>query len=190
MGSTCMEKERCSFENVRIHNNAILRLLCPCCHCHMRCYFLIMDDQTNEDEPMLTSLSRLRRPHEAEEVYVTGTFDNWSKSEQLHKVGDHFEKTVTLPDSSEPIFYKVRGFLICWISFGPLLVSHLEWSCSFGPSHYAPSFLLEAVRHSSPDIRPFGNACAYLYATNSTSTETNHLRSQPACTISLWSHRD
>lgn len=45
-------------------------------------------------------------PHAAEEVYVTGTFDNWSKSEKMSKVGDHFEKTVTLPDASEKIFYK------------------------------------------------------------------------------------
>jgi hypothetical protein len=40
---------------------------------------------------------------------VTGTFDNWSKSEQLEKVGDHFEKTVTLPETSESILYKVRA---------------------------------------------------------------------------------
>lgn len=40
---------------------------------------------------------------------MTGTFDNWSKSEQLEKVGDHFEKTVTLPETSESILYKVRA---------------------------------------------------------------------------------
>ncbi|KAK3383953.1 hypothetical protein B0T24DRAFT_70351 [Lasiosphaeria ovina] len=45
-------------------------------------------------------------PHPAEEVYVTGTFDGWSKSEQLAKVGDGFEKKVTLPDSSQKIYYK------------------------------------------------------------------------------------
>ncbi|KAH8902405.1 hypothetical protein BR93DRAFT_920569 [Coniochaeta sp. PMI_546] len=45
-------------------------------------------------------------PHAAEEVYVTGTFDNWSKSEKLEKVGDHFEKTVTLPETGDSIFYK------------------------------------------------------------------------------------
>lgn len=47
------------------------------------------------------------RPHAAEEVYVTGTFDDWSKSEKLDKVDDAFERTVTLPDASEPILYKV-----------------------------------------------------------------------------------
>lgn len=38
---------------------------------------------------------------------MTGTFDNWSKSEQLEKVGNGFEKTVKLPDASEKILYKV-----------------------------------------------------------------------------------
>ncbi|KAF6817093.1 hypothetical protein CMUS01_12160 [Colletotrichum musicola] len=47
--------------------------------------------------------------HSAEEVYVTGTFDNWTKSEKLEKVGDSFEKTVTLPEASEKIYYKVRN---------------------------------------------------------------------------------
>ncbi|KAK7722596.1 Cruciform DNA binding protein [Diaporthe eres] len=45
-------------------------------------------------------------PHPGDEVYVTGTFDNWSKSEQMEKVGDKFEKSVELPDTSERIYYK------------------------------------------------------------------------------------
>ncbi|KAK3331943.1 hypothetical protein B0T19DRAFT_397762 [Cercophora scortea] len=45
-------------------------------------------------------------PHHAEEVYVTGTFDNWSKSEQLVQNGDVFEKTVTLPEDSDKVYYK------------------------------------------------------------------------------------
>ena len=45
--------------------------------------------------------------HPAEEVYVTGTFDNWEKSVQLDKVGSSFEKTVPLPDTTDKIFYKV-----------------------------------------------------------------------------------
>lgn len=57
-------------------------------------------------------VSSHRRPHAAEEVYVTGTFDSWSKSEKLEKVGDHFEKTVTLPEDSGLIFYKVRFSLL------------------------------------------------------------------------------
>ncbi|RYP27235.1 hypothetical protein DL767_007768 [Monosporascus sp. MG133] len=44
--------------------------------------------------------------HPASEVYVTGTFDDWNKTEQLDKVEDHFEKNVTLPDASKKIYYK------------------------------------------------------------------------------------
>ncbi|KAM7221349.1 putative carbohydrate-binding module family 48 protein, partial [Rhypophila decipiens] len=47
-------------------------------------------------------------PHAAEEVYVTGTFDNWEKTEQLEKVGDVFKKTVTLPNTSDKILYKLN----------------------------------------------------------------------------------
>ncbi len=52
------------------------------------------------------------RPHAAEEVYVTGTFDGWTKSEQLEKVGDVFQKTVRIPDASEKIWYKVGGLVV------------------------------------------------------------------------------
>lgn len=44
--------------------------------------------------------------HPASEVYVTGTFDDWSKSEKLIKNGDSFEKDVTLPSAAEKIYYK------------------------------------------------------------------------------------
>lgn len=37
---------------------------------------------------------------------MTGTFDNWSKSEKLIKTGDVFEKDVTLSSASEKIYYK------------------------------------------------------------------------------------
>ncbi|KAL0942265.1 uncharacterized protein CTRU02_200151 [Colletotrichum truncatum] len=57
--------------------------------------------------------------HPAEEVYVTGTFDNWTKSERLDKVGDSFEKTVTLPETEGKIYYKVRNR-----QFGRFLFSH------------------------------------------------------------------
>jgi hypothetical protein len=46
--------------------------------------------------------------HAASEVYVTGTFDHWSKSEKLIQTGDVFEKNVTLPSATEKIYYKVR----------------------------------------------------------------------------------
>lgn len=44
--------------------------------------------------------------HPADEVYVTGTFDDWSKSEKLTKTGDVFEKNVTLSSAEEKIYYK------------------------------------------------------------------------------------
>ncbi|KAI0015174.1 hypothetical protein F4780DRAFT_773724 [Xylariomycetidae sp. FL0641] len=44
--------------------------------------------------------------HPASEVYVTGTFDDWKKTEKLDKVGDHFEKNVTLPSAESKIYYK------------------------------------------------------------------------------------
>ncbi|KAH8196857.1 hypothetical protein TruAng_008970 [Truncatella angustata] len=49
--------------------------------------------------------------HAASEVYVTGTFDGWKKTEKLNKVGEHFEKQVQLDDASEKIYYKVRGHI-------------------------------------------------------------------------------
>jgi hypothetical protein len=47
------------------------------------------------------------RPHpEANDVHVTGTFDDWGKSVQLNKVGDVWEKDVELPKADEKILYK------------------------------------------------------------------------------------
>lgn len=40
---------------------------------------------------------------------MTGTFDDWSKSEKLAKSGDHFAKDVALPSADEKIYYKVCG---------------------------------------------------------------------------------
>ena len=42
----------------------------------------------------------------ADEVYVTGTFDNWSKSVQLTKDSGIFTKQVDLASASEDVFYK------------------------------------------------------------------------------------
>ncbi|KAA8571731.1 hypothetical protein EYC84_001710 [Monilinia fructicola] len=56
---------------------------------------------------MLQSLtSFFLREHPAEEVFVTGTFDNWSKSEKLERVGDVFKKDVQLANAGEKIYYK------------------------------------------------------------------------------------
>ncbi|GAB7355605.1 hypothetical protein MBLNU459_g6333t1 [Dothideomycetes sp. NU459] len=43
-------------------------------------------------------------PHAAQEVFVTGTFDNWSKTVQLERHGNAFHKTVDLP--AEKTYYK------------------------------------------------------------------------------------
>lgn len=48
------------------------------------------------------------RAHPAQEVFVTGSFDNWSTSVQLDKTGSIFEKTVSLPQTGDKIEYKVR----------------------------------------------------------------------------------
>ncbi|KAI8669029.1 AMPK1-CBM domain-containing protein [Fusarium keratoplasticum] len=44
--------------------------------------------------------------HPADEVYVTGTFDDWTKSVKLEKTDDVFSKTVDLKDASSKIYYK------------------------------------------------------------------------------------
>ncbi len=48
------------------------------------------------------------RTKPATQVFVTGTFDKWSKSVELEKTDKGFEKTVELPDASDKILYKVR----------------------------------------------------------------------------------
>jgi len=48
-------------------------------------------------------------PHAAKEVFVTGTFDNWSKSVQLDPTDSTVhEKEVQLPETDKKIYYKVR----------------------------------------------------------------------------------
>ncbi|QSZ31640.1 hypothetical protein DSL72_001207 [Monilinia vaccinii-corymbosi] len=44
--------------------------------------------------------------HPAEEVFITGTFDNWSKSEKLERTGNVFKKDVQLANAEEKIYYK------------------------------------------------------------------------------------
>lgn len=48
------------------------------------------------------------RPHHADEVFVTGTFDDWGKTVRLDRKGDVFEKEVPLPAAEEKLHYKVR----------------------------------------------------------------------------------
>jgi hypothetical protein len=49
-----------------------------------------------------------REHPEASEVFVTGTFDDWGKTQKLDKVDGIFQKTVDL-DGKEKILYKVRS---------------------------------------------------------------------------------
>lgn len=46
------------------------------------------------------------REHAANEVFVTGTFDNWQKTIKLEKVDGVFKKIVELPKAYTQ--YKVR----------------------------------------------------------------------------------
>ena len=52
------------------------------------------------------TLPKTYRPYPASDVHVTGTFDDWGKSEQLNKVGEHWEKVVTLSSAEKKILYK------------------------------------------------------------------------------------
>ena len=47
------------------------------------------------------------RDHPAEEVFVTGTFDSWTKSAKLDKTDTGHELTFALPRTDEKILYKV-----------------------------------------------------------------------------------
>ena len=38
---------------------------------------------------------------------MTGTFDDWGKTQKLEKVGSHFEKNVRFSKIDEKIYYKV-----------------------------------------------------------------------------------
>jgi hypothetical protein len=70
-------------------------------------------------------LTRTFREHpEANEVFVTGTFDDWGKTEKLDRKGDFFEKEVQLPNKDK-ILYKVspiRALLV------PFFVSFISGS--------------------------------------------------------------
>ena len=56
--------------------------------------------------PLLTDC-HVQRDHPANDVHVTGTFDDWSKSVQLIKKGPSWEKEVNLPSADSKIYYKV-----------------------------------------------------------------------------------
>lgn len=49
------------------------------------------------------------RPYNANEVFVTGTFDDWGKTVRLDRTGDVFEKEVRLPAIGDKVHYKVSS---------------------------------------------------------------------------------
>jgi hypothetical protein len=50
-------------------------------------------------------------PHPANEVFVTGSFDDWGKTVKLDRNGDVFTKEVQLPSADEKVHYKVGSDL-------------------------------------------------------------------------------
>lgn len=50
-------------------------------------------------------LASSSRPYSANEVFVTGTFDDWGKTVKLDRVGDIFTKEVSVP-TGKRIHYK------------------------------------------------------------------------------------
>jgi hypothetical protein len=62
----------------------------------------------------LTRISGEPRPYNANEVFVTGTFDDWGKTIKLDRNGDVFEKDVHFPVESDKVHFKVcHGHLAC-----------------------------------------------------------------------------
>lgn len=63
------------------------------------------------------------RDHPADEVYVTGTFDDWAKSVKLEKEDGVFVKQVELP-LGQTISYKVGSSVSLPVKFGRPWTSH------------------------------------------------------------------
>lgn len=82
-------------------------------------------------------------------MYVTGTFDDWQKTEQLEKVGDHFEKDVVLADASKKIYYKVRRAPSAFAgSFSCRLDSFEPFPSRFYPCKRIALFVERPASHS------------------------------------------
>lgn len=92
------------------------------------------------------------REHPASEVYVTGTFDGWKKTEKLNKVGNHFEKLVKLDDVSQKIDYKVRRPTSIPL-YSTSYVRRLRISRPSRPSQYRTRILVPHASASVPALR-------------------------------------
>ncbi|KAK4065181.1 uncharacterized protein Triagg1_8620 [Trichoderma aggressivum f. europaeum] len=98
--------------------------------------------------------------HPAEEVFVTGTFDNWTKSEQLAKEGDVFQKTVALKDASQKIYFKV-GRELAVVLRPPTIRCFCR--CVFDALLYAALFLL-SLSHMPLAMALFSSSLNALFS--------------------------
>lgn len=115
---------------------------------------------------MIFPLKLRHRPNAGESVFVTGTFDEWKKTVQLDKVGDNFEKTVTLPETTEKIYYKVSSDLFISSALSPPIRQHpfgMSKHSSFDASRPLPpsSVCIYSILHQ---IVPVAPASAFIPA--------------------------
>lgn len=127
----------------------------------------------------------LRRNRPAQTVVVTGTFDDWTRSQALDRVGDGFEKAVRIDDAADKIHYKVSG-----VSF------YEQAQCAFGPVFCPVRFVsfrfvtleLATAAHGRSDRRDSSfvwRDCLLLYA------RIPRLSQRPGqCAAELWSPPD
>jgi hypothetical protein len=70
------------------------------------------------------TVPRICRPYDANEVFVTGTFDDWGKTVKLDRVDDGFAKEVSLP--IEKVHYKAGfPFIFVYSIYNPTPVTLL-----------------------------------------------------------------
>lgn len=91
-------------------------------------------------------LTRISREHpEANEVFVTGTFDDWGKTEKLDRKGDFFGKDVQLPNKDKILYKVCRNCILVFLISQPNRVA----SSTFEPRGLDGGIKLPARRLSS-----------------------------------------
>ncbi|KAH8725935.1 kinase-like domain-containing protein [Phaeosphaeriaceae sp. PMI808] len=99
-----------------------------------------------------------RWPGPAQEVYVTGTFDNWSKSVKLEEVNGIFTKTVSLPQAYTVFQYIVDGIesLQSWETEGGVVRTHTKPRVMLPPPRpvvrFPPPHWMDAAHEQSSAI--------------------------------------
>lgn len=81
------------------------------------------------------------RPYNANEVFVTGTFDDWGKTVKLDRKGDAFEKEVHLPSTHENVYYKVLFLRFPHSPWMPRSTANME-PCYLEFDYYDAPFVL------------------------------------------------